>query len=223
MTSQSRRRLNFVLGFSVYFVAVWYLWYTPVIYPLKIFVVLLHEASHALALLATGGSVSHITLDPAQGGATLGTGGWAFVTLSAGYLGSLALGSLLVKGAQWKRVAPGTLLAVVGGVVLALTAVYVRNPFGLAFGLAFGAALVFSGRRLPAVWSRRLTMGLGLTSVLYAILDIKSDIIDRPGLESDAYMLAELTGIPTVAWGVLWIAIALVATGLLLRSAYRAA
>ena len=66
-------------------------------------------------------------------------------------------------------------------------------------------------------------MGLGLTSVLYAILDIKSDILDRPGLESDAHMLAELTGIPTVAWGVVWIAVALIAAGLLLRSAYRSA
>lgn len=223
MSTQSRRRLNFVLGFSLYFVGVWYLWYTPVIYPLKIFVVLLHETSHALALLATGGSVSHITLDPAQGGATLGMGGWPFVTLSAGYLGSLAFGSLLVKGSQWKRLAPGTLLALVGGVVLALTAIYVRNPFGLVFGIGFGATLVFSGRKLPAVWSRRLTMGLGLTSVLYAILDIKSDILDRPELQSDARMLAELTGIPTVAWGVVWITLAVIAAALLLRSAYRAA
>lgn len=221
MTPSARRRLNFVLGFALYFAAVWYLWYTPVIYPLKIFVVLLHEVSHAVALLGTGGVVDHITLDPRQGGATLGAGGWPFVTLSAGYLGSLLFGALLVKGAQWKRVSAGTLLSFVGGAVLALTAIYVRNPFGLAFGLLFGGTLVFSGRKLPAVWSRRLTMALGLTSVLYAILDIKSDILDRPGLRSDAYMLAELTGVPTVAWGVLWIALALVAAGLLVRSAYR--
>jgi hypothetical protein len=223
MTSSARRRLRFVLGFSLYFVALWYLWYTPVIYPLKIFVVLLHEVSHAVALLVTGGVVDHITLDPQQGGATLGRGGWPFVTLSAGYLGSLAFGALLVQGAQWKRVSSGTLLAVVGGAVLALTAVYVRNPFGLAFGLLFGASLVLSGRRLPPIWSARLMMGLGLTSVLYAILDIKSDILDRPHLESDAHMLAELTGIPTVAWGVLWITVALIAAGLLLRRAYRTA
>jgi hypothetical protein len=223
MTSPARRRLNFVLGFSIYFVAVWYLWYTPVIYPLKIFVVLLHEVSHAVALLATGGIVDHITLDPQQGGATLGRGGWPFVTLSAGYLGSLAFGALLVTGTQSKRLSSGTLLALVGGAVLALTAIYVRNPFGLIFGIIFGASLVLSGRRLPQAWSRRLTMGLGLTSVFYAILDIKSDILDRPHLESDAYMLSELTGIPTVAWGVLWIVIAVIAAALLLRRAYRSA
>ncbi|MEK9501649.1 M50 family metallopeptidase [Gaopeijia maritima] len=221
MTPTSRRRLNFVLGFSLYFAAVWYLWYTPVIYPLKIFVVLLHEVSHAIALLATGGMVDHIALDARQGGVTVGAGGWQFVTLSAGYLGSLAFGALLVKGAQWKRLAPGTLLSFVGFAVLVLTAVYVRNPFGLAFGLMFGGVLLFSGRRLPAIWSRRLTMALGLTSVLYAILDIKSDVLDRPEAPSDAFMLAQLTGIPTVFWGVLWISLALIATVLLLRSAWR--
>lgn len=221
MTPIARRRLNFILGFGLYFTAVWYLWYTPVIYPLKIFVVLLHEVSHAIAMLATGGVVDHIALDARQGGVTVGAGGWRFVTLSAGYLGSLAFGALLVKSAQWKRVAPGTVLSVVGAAVLVLTAVYVRNPFGLTFGLIFGSVLLLSGRRLPPIWSRRLTMALGLTSVLYAILDIKSDILDRPEAASDAFMLAELTGVPTVVWGVAWIAIALVAAGLLIRSAYR--
>ena len=53
---------------------------------------------------------------------------------------------------------------------------------------------------------------IGLTSCLYAILDIKSDILDRAHLRSDAYMLAELTHIPTVAWGALWIVIVIIGT-----------
>lgn len=221
MTPSARRRLHFIVGFSLYFIAVWYLWYTPVIYPLKIFVVLLHEVSHAVALLATGGIVDHIALDPREGGVTVGAGGWRLVTLSSGYLGSVAFGALLVKGAQWRRLAPGTLLSFVGLAVVLLTVLYIRNPFGLTFGLAFGGVLLVAGRRFPPVWSRRFTMALGLTSVLYAILDIKSDILDRPHLQSDARMLAELTGIPTVVWGVLWIALALIAAAFLIRSAYR--
>ena len=221
MTPRTRRRLAFVAGFSVYFVALWYLWYTPVVWPLKIFVVLLHEASHAIALLATGGSVDRITLDMAQGGETWGYGGIAFLTLSAGYLGSLVLGALLVLGAQSRRVGSRTLLAVVGGMILALTAVYVRNLFGIVFGLAFGAAMIFAGRRLAENWSTSVLMALGLTSVCYAVLDIKSDILDRPHLHSDAYMLAEMTGIPTVIWGGVWITLAVLAAGWLIRRAYQ--
>jgi hypothetical protein len=223
MKTTTKRRLNFLLGFAAFFAALWYLWYTPVVYPLKIFVVLLHEVSHALAILATGGSVESITLDPAQGGLTLGRGGIPFIALSAGYLGSLVLGSLLVEGAQSRRIRPGLLLMIVGGIVLGLTALYVRNLFGLVFGIAFGAALIGSGRRLPSAWSARLLMGLGLTSCLYAVLDIKSDILDRPELRSDAAMLAEMTGIPTQLWGILWIGIALVVCALVLRRAWRRA
>eukprot|EP00425_Heterocapsa_triquetra_P025156 CAMPEP_0195122230 /NCGR_PEP_ID=MMETSP0448-20130528/125969_1 /TAXON_ID=66468 /ORGANISM="Heterocapsa triquestra, Strain CCMP 448" /LENGTH=51 /DNA_ID=CAMNT_0040159715 /DNA_START=86 /DNA_END=237 /DNA_ORIENTATION=+ len=35
---------------------------------------------------------------------------------------------------------------------------------------------------------------IGLTSCMYAVLDIKSDVLDRPYLRSDASMMAEATG-----------------------------
>ncbi|HSA23861.1 MAG TPA: M50 family metallopeptidase, partial [Myxococcota bacterium] len=52
---------------------------------------------------------------------------------------------------------------------------------------------------------------VGLTSCLYAVLDIKSDVLDRPEALSDAAMLSELTGLPTRFWGGIWIAIAVLA------------
>jgi len=53
------------------------------------------------------------------------------------------------------------------------------------------------------------------------VLDIKSDVLDRPYLPSDAAMLAEATGIPTVFWGMLWIGVALVVCTRLVRWAWR--
>jgi hypothetical protein len=108
-------------------------------------------------------------------------------------------------------------------VVVALTLLYVRNPFGLGFGLLFGSALVLAASRLPSLWNGRLLMALGLTSCLYAVLDIKSDVLDRPGLPSDAAMLAELTGVPTLVWGTLWIGAAVGVCIVLFRWAWRRA
>jgi hypothetical protein len=223
MKAVTRRRLQFLIGFSLYFGVLWFLWDSVVVYPLKIFVVLLHEVSHAAALLATGGVVDRITLDPYQGGETFGAGGSRFLVLSAGYLGSLAWGALLVAAAHTRKLRSELVVGVVGGVVVALTLLYVRNPFGLGFGLLFGSALVLAASRLPSLWNGRLLMALGLTSCLYAVLDIKSDVLDRPGLPSDAAMLAELTGVPTLVWGTLWIGAAVGVCIVLFRWAWRRA
>jgi len=52
------RRLNG--GIILIFVAVTLLWNTPVVYPLKIFVVFMHEISHGIAAMATGGQIEEI-------------------------------------------------------------------------------------------------------------------------------------------------------------------
>ena len=88
MPAQSYGRLRFILGFALFFTALWFLWDTPLVYPLKIFVVLLHEVSHAVVAVVTGGTIERIILDPREGGACYCPGGNTFLTLSAGYLGS---------------------------------------------------------------------------------------------------------------------------------------
>lgn len=205
----------------LYLGLLWGLWSTPLVQPLQIFVVLLHELSHAAAAVATGGRVVSIVVDPMQGGVCHCPGGDAFLTLSAGYLGSLVWGVLMVLAARSRRVRARWVVAGAGALVAAVSAVYVRSLFGVVFGLAFGAALLAAGGRLAEIWNRRILLVLGLTSCLYALLDIKSDVLDRPHLESDARMLAELTGVPTAVWGVLWIGVSLGICAWVLRRDWR--
>ncbi|MGD2071623.1 MAG: M50 family metallopeptidase, partial [Gemmatimonadota bacterium] len=141
----------------------------------------------------------------------------------AGYLGSLLWGVLLVMLAHARRISPSWILGGVGGVVVALTVVYVRSLFGVGFGILFGGVLMVGGRLLPALWASRTLLVLGLTSCLYAILDIKSDVLERSHLPSDAAMLAEVTGVPTVVWGVLWIVVAVGVSVVLFRWAWKRA
>jgi hypothetical protein len=217
MSPRSKRRFLFLGGFLLYFGLLWYLWDTAFIYPLKLFVVLLHEVSHAAAAVVTGGTVDRILLNAQQGGATYTRGGSAFLTLSAGYLGSLLWGVLFVVLAFSRWLKPRWIMGTVGVSVLLLTLFLVRGLFGMAFGLAFSAALLAGAKYLSQGWNRAFLLGLGLTSTLYAILDIKSDVLDRPHLPSDAAMLAEMTGIPTAVWGFLWIGVALLVSAWLLR------
>jgi Peptidase M50B-like len=221
MTERTHAKLRFLIGFALFFTVLWLLWDTPFVYPLKIFVVLLHEVSHGIAAVATGGSIQRITLDPMQGGACYCPGGNAFITLSAGYLGSLLWGGLLISAARARRIKPEWVNSVIGAMVVVLTLLYVRNGFGFAFGIAFGLAMLLVSRKMGIAINRTLLLTLGLTSALYAILDIKSDILDRPDVHSDAQMLSEITHVPTMVWGVLWISIALAFSAWLLHRAWR--
>ena len=80
--------------------------------------------------------------------------------------------------------------------------------------------MITASRRIGEIWNKRLLLTLGLTSALYAILDIKDDVLDRPEIRSDAWMLAETTGIGNATmWGALWIFIAIfVSTRLMMRA-----
>ena len=218
MRAKTKRQLALVAGLTVWLVAVWLLWWSPVIYPLKLFVVLLHEASHGAMALATGGEVLRIVVTPGQGGVCYCPGGNAFLTLSAGYLGSLGWGALILLAARARRPGPRNVTTLIGLAVLLLTALYVRNGFGILFGSLFGAALIALRSAGRTIHVLTLT-ALGLTSCLYALLDIKSDVLDRPYLESDARLLAEMTGVPTVVWGVLWIGLGVAVSVWLFRRA----
>ena len=209
MRAQQKRRLAFLGGFAGYFIVLWLFWPSIWVYPLKIFVVFLHELSHAIAGIATGGTVQRIVLDPYEGGATYVRGGNAFVLLSAGYLGSLLWGlALLLVARTQPRIARHVILAL-AIVFLVVSALFVRNIFGFLFGLFFGLALLIAARKLPNGGIIVLLTTLGLTSALYAVFDIRDDILNRPDAASDAHMLSQMTGIPTVAWGFFWGGLAL--------------
>src|SRR5438105_3028388 len=79
------------------------LWYTPVIAPLRFFSVLVHECSHAIAGIATGGSVDRIVLRAESGGVTFVHGGNPVIFGSAGYLGSVLFGCLFLYLSRFRR------------------------------------------------------------------------------------------------------------------------
>jgi len=196
------------------------LWDTPVVYPLKVLVVLLHEISHGLAAVATGGAIERIELSANEGGVCVTRGGSRFLILGAGYLGSLLWGALfLVLGARTRLDRP--VLAVLGFGLLAVTVVYVRSLFGFTYGVLAGAALVAVAVALPAAVSDALLRLLGVVSCLYVVRDIASDLLLRDIPGSDANALASLTGIPGVVWGGVWIVAAVLCVAAALRASLK--
>lgn len=185
------------------------LWDTPLVYPLKVLVVFFHEASHGLAALATGGQIDHILLDSNLGGLMTSTGGWPLVILPAGYLGSMLWGAVLVLGAAWSS--RRKLLSILLGVVLlGVTLLYVRSLFGFASGLLFGGLLCLAGARFSEAFNDLLLSFVGVTSMLYALLDIREDLIVRTVAQSDAAVFSQYIPLPPMVWGAIWGLLALV-------------
>ena len=206
MTGPTRSGSPRLLYLSALLILVFALWPTPVLAPLKTLVVFFHEASHALTAIATGGVVIEMEIDQNQGGHVLAAGDVRFLTLSAGYLGSLLWGALIFLITVYTDKDRLT-SALLGILILVIAVWFMRNLYGLGFTMATGAGLLALSRWGSEAVNDFVLRIIGLTSMSYAPLDIWSDTIDRAHLRSDARMLAEEFGGATVMWGGIWIVI----------------
>ena len=184
--------------------------------PLKILVVFLHELSHAMTAVFTGGDIISISVSPAEGGEAWTRGGSRFLTLSAGYLGSLLIGLALLWVALRTNLDRYVMVGL-GIILLVITALYMRDLFAISFGAIGGIALLVAARFLPIDVNDLILRVIGLTSMIYVPYDIFSDTIARSALQSDARMLAEEFGGPTIMWGGMWLIMSLVLIGFTLR------
>ncbi len=194
--------------FSV-IIAIFFLWSTPALYPLKLLIVFFHESSHALMTIATGGQVIELEIDRMQGGHVISAGGNRFITLTAGYLGSLIWGVviyLLAVGSKYDK----AIMFCLGIIIMAVTTLFVRDLFAFGFGGLTGLFMILMGVKAPMQINDIILRVIGVTSMSYVPLDVYSDTIARTSLRSDAFMLAEEFGGTTVLWGTIWLLVSVV-------------
>lgn len=194
-------------------VAVAVLWVTPFLAPVKILVVFFHELSHAVAGWLTGGEVKEFVINVNQGGHVLMVGGDRFLTLSAGYLGSLVVGAVMLLATGYSR-SDKYITAFLGIVLIGVAAGFIRTPFGFIYCAVVGGGMLVAAYLLSHQINDYILHFLAMTNLLYVPLDIYSDTLQRSHLRSDARMLAEEFGGTTVMWGVVWLSISLVIAGI---------
>jgi len=190
-------------------IAVFFLWSTPALYPLKLLIVFFHESSHALMTIATGGQVIELEIDRMQGGHVLSAGGNRFITLTAGYLGSLIWGVviyLLAVGSKYDK----AIMFCLGLIIMTVTTLFVRDLFAFGFSGLTGLFMILMGVKAPMQINDVILRVIGVTSMSYVPLDVYSDTIARTSLRSDAFMLAEEFGGTTVLWGAIWLFVSVV-------------
>ncbi len=186
----------------------WFFWDSPVLLPLKLLVVMMHESGHALASLIVGGEVKQITLRLDQSGACLSAlppGIFRqIIVFSAGYLGSSVMGAVLLLATFRFRLRRPVLAAACVWLAV-MGALYARDSFTLAFCLGTAVVLGLAAKFLPDGAVDVVNLFLAAFTALYALFDFRSDLWDsRVRAGSDAALLAEQTWVPAIVWAAIW-------------------
>jgi hypothetical protein len=196
-------------------------------YPFRIFVTFIHEGGHALAALLTGNSVASLSVAMNASGETYTTQGGIISQVlisSAGYVGSMAFGALLLVLIR-KAIAARIVLLSCGILVFAMTMIFgfikplfwvnawSGIPFTLLAGLLISAGLVLIARFASARVATFFVSFLAVQCVLNALFDLKTVFFLSspfgPTVQTDALNMSNATGIPAIFWTIAWIAFAL--------------
>lgn len=205
---------------SILVIASFVLWDTYFIYPIKLFAVILHEISHALATLLSGGKVLSMNIGFDLSGKCETDGGNQIAIASAGYIGSLLFGILYFISPNFRKT--GKWLIISLSVLILSIAITTSMNFSLSilalviFSLLIIAALYLS---IPIV--SILVRALGLISSIYVLFDIKEDILTNRKVITDATILSDIIGVPQLVIGLFWLAFSLVALITAIRFSYK--
>jgi len=164
-------------------------WEQPFLIPLKVFVVFLHEMSHAIGALFTGGKVLALSVDLNESGYTHTTGGNFLAIAASGYLGSLLAGSLMLRTAitgQLSRLVSA--FFAVGIIIFTLFVPEQLTMVVFLSGITWGIALLVSSLANRAVNLVLLFFLGGLTS-FYSLYDL-SDFFRGDIEKTDAGIIA---------------------------------
>ena len=209
-------------------ILLWFIPYAEILaYPFRIFVTFIHEGGHAIAALITGNSVSSLSVATNSSGETYTTQGGLISQLlisSAGYIGSMAFGALLLTLIR-KSVAARFVLLGSAILVFGLTMIYglfkplysgvawSGIPFTLFAGSLISVGLVLVARFASAKVASFFVSFLAVQCVLNALFDLKTVFfLSSPfalPVHTDAANMANATGLPAIFWAVIWIVLAL--------------
>jgi hypothetical protein len=236
ISRDARPQATVLLTAAVISIVLWFIPFAEVLtYPFRIFVTFIHEGGHAIAALLTGNSVASLSIATNASGETYTSQGGALSQMfvaSAGYLGSMTFGALLLVLIR-KAVAARFVLIGSAAVVFALTVIYglikpamtgvvsSALPFTILAGTLLSVGLVAIAKYAKARVASFFVSLLAVQCILNALLDLKTVFFlsspFAPSVPTDAVNMANATGIPAMVWAVLWIGIAVTILGVAMR------
>lgn len=238
ISPDARPQVRTLLIATLITLALWFIPYAEILtYPFRIFVTFIHEGGHAIAALLTGNSVASLSVAINASGETYTTNGGMFSQMfvsSAGYIGAMAYGTLLLflirRAVAARLVLLGTALFIfvltigfglfkplMSGSWSMLSGI----PFTLLAGVVIAGALIAIARYASARVASFFVSFLAVQCVLNALTDLKTVLfLSSPwgaAVPNDAQNMANATGIPSMFWAIIWIGVSLVLLSMAMR------
>jgi hypothetical protein len=236
ISRDARPQAALLLTAAVISVVLWFVPFAEILtYPFRIFVTFIHEGGHAIAAVLTGNSVESLSVATNASGETYTTNGGTFSQIfvsSAGYLGAMAYGALLLVLIR-KAIAARVVLIGSAAVIFGLTLIYglikpamsgvvsTALPFTILAGTLLAVGLVALAKYASARVATFFVSFLAVQCILNALLDLKTVFFlsspFAPSVPTDAVNMAIATHIPAMFWAGAWIALAIGILGLAMR------
>lgn len=186
--------------------------------PLNQFATLVHEMSHAVVCVATGGHVAGMTIvadGAGHGGLTMSQGGIPFFTVQAGYLGTAVVGCFLVWLSQFHKLSRGILVGIGSIIGLSVffiapamfTQNFVQGFFSLLWALAMAAGTIYAGLKLKESNANLMVLFLAIYTAMdsmRAISVVLTATLFGSMIWSDATVMEHNFILPAVFWSFLW-------------------
>jgi len=208
-----------------------------VVYPLQLFATFIHEGSHVLASILTGGSVESLTVSwDASGEVYSMPSGFlgGILTSSAGYLGTTAFGTALLvwmrynfssrKALYFSSGFIGVMTIVFGLLVPMLSFLSAKVTFASVLFTLFSGAVLSAGLFALARFGSLKWVNFGLAFLaIQCLLNAIFSLVDLfyitlwTDIPTDAKNMANATYVPAIVWVFLWIGISILMISVGLR------
>lgn len=236
-------QFKLLLAATAVSIVIWLLatWLVPafgyLFYPLQLFATFVHEGSHVLAAVVTGSAVESLSVSPDTSGVVWSRpSGWfaqLFIS-SAGYLGTTLFGTLLIVWMRYgfsSRIALYSSAVFVGimtlvfGLVFPIFNIFSANVtfggmlFTVISGTVLTAALFATARFASVKWADFGLAFLAVQCLLNSVFSLKDLFIISASTDAqtDAANMAGATGIPSIIWVFVWMALSVLMISIGLR------
>ncbi len=197
-----------------------FLWDLYFIYPIKLFVVLLHELSHSLAAILSGGKITALNIGFDLSGKCETERGNTILIASSGYIGSLIWGLLFFLAPNNKRIGKWIIISL-SLIILILTITVSGSGIFILLAFILAVLLITAAFFLGIPIITIIVRSFGLISCVYVLFDIKEDLLSSSSVISDASILSSIINVPVIWIGVSWAFVSIIGIYFAIKYSYR--